>query len=89
MVINMEDGKIPNEILDELKLKKMQWERMRAKSGLDKMTQKDRITQLEMAQAELSHRVEVLRSAVLRLAWVLLAVGGLSLVSTAIKIFAH
>lgn len=87
MVINMEDGKIPQEIMDELKLKNIQWERMRAKSGLDKMTQKDRITQLEMAQAELSHRVEVLRSAVLRLAWVLLAVGGLSLVSTLIKVF--
>lgn len=88
MVINMEDGKIPQEIMDELKLKNIQWERMRAKSGLDKMTQKDRITQLEMAQAELSHRVEVLRSAVLRLAWVLLAVGGLSLISTLIKVFA-
>lgn len=87
MVINMADGEIPNEILNELKLKNMQWERMRAKCGLDKLTQKDRMAQIEIAQAELSRRIDVLRSAVLRLAWVLLAIGGLSLVSTLIKVF--
>lgn len=87
MVINMEDGKIPQEILDDLKLKSMQWERMRVKSGLDKLTQKDRITQLEMAQAELSRRVEVLRSAVMRLMWAFLATVVLNLISASIRIF--
>lgn len=61
MMFDMEDGKIPQEIMDELKLKTIQWERMRDRSGLNKLTQKDRVAQIEMAHAELSHRFEHLR----------------------------
>lgn len=89
MMFDMEDGKIPQEIMDELKLKTMQWERMRDRSGLNKLTQKDRVAQIEMAHAELSHRFDNLRRSTFRVLVSLLVVFILDALLRAITLFAR
>lgn len=56
MVGITEDEKIPREILDELRLQGMRWERTREQMGL-KMTDKERIGQLEQQIAFLKESI--------------------------------
>ena len=89
MMFDMEDGKIPQGIMDELKLKTIQWERMRDRSGLNKLTQKDRVAQIEMAHAELSHRFEHLRRSTSKVLIFVLAMLFIDALLRAITLFAR
>ena len=51
--INLGNGeKLPKEVLDEIKLRTMEWERLRKKAGLD-LSDSERICQLEVTQSKL------------------------------------
>lgn len=48
-----ESVEVPQEVLDEVKLTVMRWERNREKSGIGNLSELVRIAQLEMMQAQM------------------------------------
>lgn len=86
MIFDTEDGKIPTEVVDELRLKSMNWERMRDRIGLGKLTQKERTSQLEMSLAELSHRIDRMRSSVSRVLAIIAICATVSVVLNIVKL---
>lgn len=70
-----EGGKIPREVLDQMKLQTYRWERHRKEVGLDTMTQKDRICNLEQQCGNLKLDVDHLHRLLRGLCGAVLALG--------------
>jgi hypothetical protein len=67
--INLGNGeKLPKEVLDEIKLRTIEWERMRKKSGLD-LSDSARICQLEIVCSKLRSDYMFWKRIALSLLW--------------------